>query len=91
MPSKPKRYPAVTRALAHYEAALATLQETLSTVDRDTLNAIDERYGAMPDPYVPGALSMNYAVHQAGDVFRAAKAVLDPERALPSSTPKVEV
>ena len=89
--AKAKTYPAITRALAHYEAALATLQETLSTVDRDTLRAIDSAHLDAPTPHIPGALNFQYCLHDAGDVFRIAKKLLDPNRALPSRAPKVEV
>lgn len=85
-----KNHPRITRALAHYEAALAALQETLCTVDRATLDEINTTWGAMPSPPIPGALGFQYAVHEAGDAFRAAKAVLDPNRALPSTAPKLE-
>ena len=87
-----KSHPRITRALAHYEAALAALQETLCTVDKATLEDINRRYMAGPaeTQVIPGALAFTYVVHEAGDVFRAAKAVLDPARALPSSTPKID-
>lgn len=85
-----KSHPRITRALAHYEAALAALQETLCTVDRATLEQINDVWGAMPSPPIPGALGCTIAVHEAGDVFRAAKKVLDPNRALPSRAPRIE-
>ena len=88
--AKPKTYPAITRALAHYEAALATLQETLCGVDGETLREINRRYLVPDNRVIPDALHFMYAVHEAGDAFRAAKAVLDPNRALPSSAPKLE-
>jgi hypothetical protein len=84
-----KTHPRITRALAHYEAALAALQETLCTVDKATLEEINRAYVSAPDVPIPGALTFMHSVHDAGDVFRIAKTVLDPARALPSSTPTI--
>jgi hypothetical protein len=86
-----KTHPRITRALAHYEAALAALQETLVTVDKATLEAINAEWLRRIDtPPMPGALTFQYAIHESGDAFRAAKQVLDPARALPSTAPKTE-
>ena len=88
--AKPKTYPAITRALAHYEAALATLQETLCGVDRATLERIERAYSETPVATIPGAFDFQMGIHYGGDAFRAAKAVLDPDRALPSRAPRPE-
>lgn len=89
MATKTKRTPAITTALAHYEAALALLQQTLCDVDAETLREINRLYLVPDDRVIPDALHFMYAVHEAGDAFRAAKQVLDPNRALPSRAPKI--
>ena len=85
-----KTHPRVTRALAHYEAALAALQETLCTVDRATLERIEDEVAKIPSPPIPGGLLFMREVHNAGDVFRIAKRHLDPARALPSTAPPLD-
>ncbi len=84
---KPKTYPSITKALAHYEAALATLQQTLQKIDNTTARRIEEAYLNKLAPTVPGAFMFQLAIHDGGDAFRAAKQILDPDRVLPSTTP----
>lgn len=82
---KPKTYPGATKALQYYEAALATLQETLVMIDHDTAKRIQEAWmETTPLPF-PGGFPFQIAIHEAGDAFRAVKQVLDADRPLPST------
>lgn len=88
--TRAKQASRITRALSHYEAALSLFQEELASADPATKMKIEEAVVQEIQGKTnawPTAMTTTIIMHEAGDVLRAAKTVLDPEAVLSSSTP----
>ena len=89
--NKKKTPSRITRALSHYETALSLFQQEMASLPAEKATEIAIEIEAYRDRHLAypmlGVPSMTRDLHDAGDVFRIAKQILDPKATLSSTTP----